>query len=1070
MAEQLDLEAVVRFTAEGQQAVRAAIGGVQRELDALHKTGKITDATHDHLATTLTKTGQAADRQLGRGAQNAGAAIQKMGSAAEEANGNLIRQRYALYDVATTYGAVSVAALAAVTATTTFAARYESAFSAVERTTLQANGAVAKNIGGIRQELYDLSTQIPIAFDELSRIASLGAQLGVPTKDLDKFTETIAKFSATTNVSIEEAALAFGRLGNLLNVPASQYDRLGSAIALVGVNSASTETEIISIAKELAPAAAAAGFTADQVIALSGALGSLGVPPERSRSTILQFFETLNTAVAQGGTKLQNFAKVVGVSASELESMVRSGQGKGILERFIGNVSTSDTVEITQALEELGLAGLRTNPTIRALAGNTKLLDQAFQDASQGFSENTFLDQAFSKVLEDATSQLALLSNAFTNFLSVAGGPFLGFLKNVVPPAIAALKAITDFAQSPIGSVVFGWAGSITLLVGVLFAYRSMAALAMASSYAMATAFGTAATGTVTLRGGVINLIGSLLGLQTASGKAATGAAVLKGSLLALGRATIIVGAIQLIVEALAVLGSFLNDVDGSLKEWRSTIVSIADILSPIAGMWAEAAKGVRTFAASIGSTFPALSGFSVWLQTVARDFQNLMLNVNGGVFGAAVDGLGRVGRASGRAASAQAAASRDSAKFAKELGNVGSAAGGAAREVRTLVDYASDLRGVFSRAFDIRFSKGLAMDEVADSWATLSDRIQEAKNKLASLQADRAIKEFFLSVANQFGDTLRAGVLGAEIADLNKEIAEAQADASTTLKGNTKGARDNRKTLADLVKKYQDYITSLAESGADQKTLNAAIARSKAEFLAQAKALGFSNAQLKPYIASFADMAQIIAKVPRNITVRANVDPALQALNEFAAKARSAGVSAGNAFNKGLQAGAGRSAKATELQSQLLLLQKSLANAIARGADNYALRYMAQIKALSARLRSGNYAEGGYTGRGGKHQPAGVVHRGEYVIPKEQVNQRTGLPYADALGNLQRGTQSSGGYARGGHVGGDAMYGVMELGQATISRIAQAVAPEVALYVDSKEIARAANKGNQVLQRQGTR
>lgn len=38
-------------------------------------------------------------------------------------------------------------------------------------------------------------------------------------------------------------------------------------------------------------------------------------------------------------------------------------------------------------------------------------------------------------------------------------------------------------------------------------------------------------------------------------------------------------------------------------------------------------------------------------------------------------------------------------------------------------------------------------------------------------------------------------------------------------------------------------------------------------------------------------------------------------------------------------------------------------------------------------------YADGGFTGRGGKYDPAGIVHRGEYVIPKEGVNQATGQP-----------------------------------------------------------------------------
>lgn len=40
-------------------------------------------------------------------------------------------------------------------------------------------------------------------------------------------------------------------------------------------------------------------------------------------------------------------------------------------------------------------------------------------------------------------------------------------------------------------------------------------------------------------------------------------------------------------------------------------------------------------------------------------------------------------------------------------------------------------------------------------------------------------------------------------------------------------------------------------------------------------------------------------------------------------------------------------------------------------------------------------------------YEPAGIVHRGEYVIPKKDVNQSTGLPYADALGRMMNGAPS---------------------------------------------------------------
>lgn len=57
-----------------------------------------------------------------------------------------------------------------------------------------------------------------------------------------------------------------------------------------------------------------------------------------------------------------------------------------------------------------------------------------------------------------------------------------------------------------------------------------------------------------------------------------------------------------------------------------------------------------------------------------------------------------------------------------------------------------------------------------------------------------------------------------------------------------------------------------------------------------------------------------------------------------------------------------------------------------------------------------GGFASGGYTGDGGKYQPAGVVHRGEYVITKEATS-RLGVGFLNHL-NYGRG------YANGGSVG----------------------------------------------------
>lgn len=66
--------------------------------------------------------------------------------------------------------------------------------------------------------------------------------------------------------------------------------------------------------------------------------------------------------------------------------------------------------------------------------------------------------------------------------------------------------------------------------------------------------------------------------------------------------------------------------------------------------------------------------------------------------------------------------------------------------------------------------------------------------------------------------------------------------------------------------------------------------------------------------------------------------------------------------------------------------------------------------------LRTGSlYADGGYTGHGGKYEPAGVVHRGEYVFDAA-ATARIGV---SALEAMRRGVP---GYANGGYVSPSAL------------------------------------------------
>jgi hypothetical protein len=91
-------------------------------------------------------------------------------------------------------------------------------------------------------------------------------------------------------------------------------------------------------------------------------------------------------------------------------------------------------------------------------------------------------------------------------------------------------------------------------------------------------------------------------------------------------------------------------------------------------------------------------------------------------------------------------------------------------------------------------------------------------------------------------------------------------------------------------------------------------------------------------------------------------------------------------------------------------------AGAAGAGAGNFSGTTINSAGNFSGTSASFGFAAGGYTGPGGKFAPAGIVHRGEYVLPQEAVS-AIGVRALDAV----RVSRSLPGYADGGLVGGGA-------------------------------------------------
>lgn len=389
------------------------------------------------------------------------------------------RIRYALYDI----GNQALAASAALTgfgiAAVTAFAKFESAFTSVERT----SGLTGAALENLRTQLIDLSTVVPVSFEDIARIATLGAQMGIAADSLGEFTKTVSEFSTITGISVEETAQAFGRLAQLMNVPVTQFENLSSAVAFAGVNAVATDREIVVMAESIAATGTQAGLSADEVVGFATALASLKVRPEEARGVLVRLFRTIDLAVSEGGTALDDFAKVINSTAADTATLWKQDPSQ-FVQAFLAGAKSGD--QLNAVITALGITNTRELNVIQRLAGNIDVLKSSLDDAAGSYATGTYASEAYGKSLDDLQSRLTVLTNSLTALISEVGAPLGEFLKPVVVILTEIVNGVRKFSESaPLLSAIVT---VLATLAGLFLAIKAGLALTIAGLLAFRTA------------------------------------------------------------------------------------------------------------------------------------------------------------------------------------------------------------------------------------------------------------------------------------------------------------------------------------------------------------------------------------------------------------------------------------------------------------------------------------------------------------------------------------------------------------------------------------------------------
>lgn len=306
---------------------------------------------------------------------------------------------------------------------------FESAFAGVAKTV----DATDEELAQLSDEIRQMSKEIPATTTEIAAVAEAAGQLGIATEDVMSFTRVMIDLGNSTNLSAEEAASSLAKFANITGMAASDYDKLGSAIVALGNNFATTESDIVAMSTRLASAGTVAGMSETDILALATAMSSVGIEAEAGGTAMAQTMNAIETAVASGSDKVQEFARIAGMSTDEF---AKAWEDRPIeaLTSFITGLGKLDEQgeSATLVLDELGLSGIRQSNMLKALSSASGLLTDAVKMSSDAWKENTALSNEASKRYETMASKIQVMKNTVKDVGITIGNILLPYVEKLV--------------------------------------------------------------------------------------------------------------------------------------------------------------------------------------------------------------------------------------------------------------------------------------------------------------------------------------------------------------------------------------------------------------------------------------------------------------------------------------------------------------------------------------------------------------------------------------------------------------------------------------------------------------
>lgn len=534
---------------------------------------------------------------------------------------------------------------------------FETAFTGVMKTVDESAKTSYKDL---EEGIKKLSTTTASSKEEIAAVMEAAGQLGVPTDDILKFTETMIKMGDTTNVSAEEAAVALAKFTNVTGEGTANVDKLGASIVALGNNFATDERSIIEMSQRLAAAGKISGLTSTDILALAASMSSVGIEAEAGGTAMSQTLTQISKAVSEPGEKLEKLAQISGMTADQFAEKWKE-KPIDALQAFLSglgqmNEAGQDTYSV---LDELGMSGIRQSNMLQSLALASKNVGKAVNISTEAYKsdnaakkENNALSEEAAKRYQTQAAKISQTREKVKNLSIEVGNklmPYLSRLLQAVSNFIDFLDGLSEKTKTVITviSAIVAVLGPIITFIGTVISAIGTVISAIGTVIGWISSLVSAISGIGATITSVVNIVWAISTtviefLTPVLSIIASIASAIGSAIAALNPVTLIIGAIVAAIAAViaAIVLLFKHNEEfraGCIAAWeaiKTAVVNAAQwIGSQLSAIWQFISSnaisifnGIKDFLINTWNTISTIT-VTIW-QTIVNVITTLWSNL----------------------------------------------------------------------------------------------------------------------------------------------------------------------------------------------------------------------------------------------------------------------------------------------------------------------------------------------------------------------------------------------------------------------------------------------------------